>query len=171
MSHIGQNPIKISNDLHLHLEDHLLTLKGKLGTLTLILPKEISLTSNHKEIVLKSSSPPLWGTYRSLIKNMVVGVSQGYMIRLQLIGLGYKVYLDNNILYFKLGLSHLIGYRIPTDIHIEVKTNLILIKGINKEQVYNVATFIRSLKSPEPYKGKGIRFIDEWIKLKAGKKK
>jgi large subunit ribosomal protein L6 len=134
---------------------------------------------NDNEIIVKRNSDTkenrsLHGLYRSLINNMVKGVSEGYVKQLEIIGVGYRAMLNGNVLELNLGFSHPIYFVPPDDITLEVDTKsrknpVIKISGINKEMVGQVAAKIRSFRKPEPYKGKGIRYVDERIRRKAGK--
>lgn len=185
MSHIGTKGIQIPSDIKIFYDKSSITIKGILGHLYLELPIDIvcslsfdsslqlyiKLNSiNESEKMCKKS---IWGTYRSLIHNMIIGVSRGFSKKLELIGVGYKAYIDpENILNLRLGYSHIIRYTIPQDVKIQcLKPTLILIAGIDKQRVNQVAAEIRSFRKPEPYKGKGIRYDGEIIYLKEGKKK
>lgn len=185
MSHIGKEHINIPSNIKVSLEkkENLIIVEGKNGKLTkkispyvnielikdsIILKLNRKLYSRYSEKYIKS----IWGMSRSLIYNMIKGINQGYTIRLQLIGIGYKARLsdakDNLIL--KLGFSHSIRYIIPDTISISLlKPTLILIKGIDKQLVTQIAAKIRSLKSPEPFNGKGIKYLNEIVKLKEKK--
>lgn len=187
MSHIGKKGIQIPLDIKISCDKSSINIVGGLGNFYFQLPKEINciltfdsspqlyvklnLLEKNEKISKKSLS--IWGTYRSLIYNMIVGVSRGFSKKLELVGVGYKAYLDQeNILNLKLGYSHIIRYIIPQDVKIQcLKPTLIFITGIDKQRVNQIASEIRHLRKPEPYKGKGIRYGGEILYLKEGKKK
>ncbi len=180
MSRIGKLPIPISSKVDLTIgADNLITVKGEKGTTTLKVHPNLSLEKNDAELVVKRAddnkeNKALHGLYRTLINNMVVGVTEGYTKKLLVIGVGFRAAVTNNVLELILGYSHPIFFVPPEGINIEVDTksskNLtIIITGIDKELVGQVAAKIRSFRKPEPYKGKGIRYIDEYVRRKAGK--
>jgi large subunit ribosomal protein L6 len=180
MSRIGNQPVPLSDKVEFSLDaDNVVTIKGEKGSDSLKLHPDINIEKNDNEIIVKRSSETkqnksLHGLYRSLINNMVTGVSEGYVKQLEIIGVGYRAMLSGNILELNLGFSHPIYFVPPDDITLEVDTKsrknpIIKVSGINKEMVGQVAAKIRSLRKPEPYKGKGIRYLDERIRRKAGK--
>ncbi len=180
MSRIGNQPVPLSDKVEFSLDaDNVVTVKGEKGSDTLRLHPDIIVEKNNNEIIVKRSTDTkenrsLHGLYRSLINNMVTGVSEGYVKQLEIIGVGYRAMLNGNVLELNLGYSHPIYFVPPDDITLEVDTKsrknpVIKISGINKEMVGQVAAKIRSLRKPEPYKGKGIRYVDERIRRKAGK--
>lgn len=180
MSHIGKEPIKLPNNVKFFKENENIVFQGKEGTLTKALPFFLDINENNH--ILNISIKPeyvglkqyesMWGTYRTLLQNMVIGVSQGWTVKLILVGIGFRSKVENNILTLKLGFSHNIDYIIPEGIKIiSVKPTLISIFGIDYELVTKVAAEIRSYKKTEPYKGKGIRYINEVIRTKEAKKK
>jgi large subunit ribosomal protein L6 len=180
MSRIGNQPVPLSDKVEFSLDaDNVVTIKGEKGSDSLKLHPDINIEKNDNEIIVKRSSETkqnksLHGLYRSLINNMVTGVSEGYVKQLEIIGVGYRAMLSGNILELNLGFSHPIYFVPPDDITLEVDTKsrknpIIKVSGINKEMVGQVAAKIRSLRKPEPYKGKGIRYVDERIRRKAGK--
>ena len=180
MSRIGNQPVPLTDKVEFSLDaDNVVTIKGEKGTDTLKLHPDINIEKNGNEIIVKRSSETkdnksLHGLYRSLINNMITGVSEGYVKQLEIIGVGYRAMLSGNILELNLGFSHPIYFVPPDDITLEVDTKsrknpIIKVSGINKEMVGQVAAKIRSLRKPEPYKGKGIRYLDERIRRKAGK--
>jgi large subunit ribosomal protein L6 len=180
MSRIGKQPIPLAKDTEFSIgADNVVTIKGQKGTNSLRIHPEITVETNENEIVVTRSSDSkeqksLHGLYRSLISNMVQGVSEGYKKQLEIIGVGYRATFSNGVLELNLGYSHPI-YLVPPDgIDIEVDTKtrknpILIISGIDKELVGQVAAKIRSMRKPEPYKGKGIRYLDERIRRKAGK--
>lgn len=186
MSHIGKKSIHIPLDINISYNKFSIKITGPLGTLSLELPNKIECdfkTSPSPQLYVKikddnnskknKKNLSLWGTYRSLINNMVLGVSRGFSKKLELVGVGYRASLEkNDILNLKLGYSHPIDYNIPNDVKIQcLKPTLILITGIDHQRVNQVASEIRRFRSPEPYKGKGIKYGEEVISLKEGKKK
>lgn len=175
MSHIGKRIIKIPRNVFIDLNNklHYISIKGPLGFLELNYPNILNISiSENKLKIIPLHETYLWGTYRTLINNAILGVSQGFTIKLELIGIGYRASILNNLLHLKIGLSHDITIEIPQNITIScIKPTLISVTGINKQQVFQMASNIRSYCPPEPYKGKGIRYENEHIILKKGKKK
>jgi len=150
---------------------------GPKGHLVQTLPQGISVTEEGEKILVhraddQRSSKALQGLTRSLLANMVTGVAQGFEKRLEVIGIGYRADVQNQALKISLGFSHPVLFPIPEGIKVEVeKQTLITIKGIDKQQVGALAAKLRSIKSPEPYKGKGIRYVGERVRKKVGKAK
>nr|YP_007890562.1 ribosomal protein L6 [Histiona aroides]AGH24056.1 ribosomal protein L6 [Histiona aroides] len=186
MSHIGSKEIKIPANVTIELVGNKITVKGKNGSLSLVhknILVDLLVENNARHIIVKpyltgakksdKQASILWGTYRTLIDNMVTGVSQGYSKSLSLVGVGYKAnMLDKHRLSLKVGYSIDLLYNIPSDIKIECpKPDLINIYGIDKQRVNQVAAEIRAYREPEPYKGKGIRYVGEIVRTKEGKKK
>ncbi len=180
MSHIGKEVIKLPNNVKYIKENETIILKGKEGILTKSLPFFLDIKENNQILTIQikpeytglKQYQSMWGTYRTLLQNMVIGVSQGWTVKLVLIGIGFRSKVENNILTLKLGFSHNIDYIIPNGIKIIcIKPTLISIIGIDYELVTKVAAEIRSYKKTEPYKGKGIKYINEVIRTKEAKKK
>ena len=151
------------------------SVKGPRGELKLTIPDmfKISLENDQLTIVPQKNNKrtsALWGTTRALVANLIQGVAQGYEKKLELEGVGYSVALDGKNLVFKLGFSHPVKVACPEGIQFTVEKNLITVIGIDKQLVGQTAAVIRSKKKPEPYKGKGIHYLGEVIKRKAGKK-
>lgn len=180
MSRIGNQPIELKDDVEFSIDaDNVVTIKGKKGSDTLKIHPGINIDKEDGELVVNRSSDQkfdrsLHGLYRSLIQNMVVGVTEGYKKELEIIGVGYRASISNGVLELSLGFSHPIYFVAPDGVDIEVDTKsrknpMVIVSGINKELVGQVAAKIRSLRPPEPYKGKGIRYVDEWVRRKAGK--
>jgi len=180
MSRIGNQPIELKEGVEFSIDaDNVVTIEGKKGSDSLQIREGINVEKQDGELVVSRSSDAkfdrsLHGLYRSLIHNMVVGVTEGYKKELEIIGVGYRASLSNGVLELQLGFSHPIYFVAPDDVDIEVDTKtkknpLVIVSGINKELVGQVAAKIRSLRPPEPYKGKGIRYVDEWVRRKAGK--
>lgn len=172
MSRIGKIPVNIPENVEVIIKNNLIIVKGPLGSLDLSYPEEILLTVKDNKIYVYSDDSKLWGTYRSLIEQLVIGVSEGYTYNLELIGVGYKAFVENTNLILKVGYSHSIIPSIPKDISITCrKPTYISIFGINKYLVTQQAAKIRDYNKPEPYKGKGIIYENELIYRKEGKKK
>ena len=180
MSHIGKEPIKLPNNVKFSKENEKLTVHGKEGVLSKNLPFFLELKDNNNiltlaikpEYVGSKEYNSMWGTFRTLLQNMIIGVSQGWTVKLVLVGIGFRSKVENNNLNLKLGFSHNIDYVIPSGIKItSIKPTLISIFGIDYELVTKVAAEIRSYKKTEPYKGKGIRYLNEVIRSKEAKKK
>ncbi len=175
MSRIGKQIIEIPNGVDITVNGAVVKVKSSKGELTHVLPANVHLQINGKEAQVVVDNPDdyrqnvLWGTNASLVKNMVEGVSTGFSKQLEINGVGFKVAQSGQKLTLNLGFSHPIEFVLPKGIEGSVEKNLITIKGIDKQLVGQVAAQIRSLKKPEPYKGKGIKYADEVIRRKAGK--
>ncbi|WGH24845.1 MAG: 50S ribosomal protein L6 [Candidatus Shikimatogenerans bostrichidophilus] len=182
MSRIGNKIINITNNIKIYKKKNFIYIKGKLGVLKLKLNKKIDVKlTNNKIIIINNyknnkTYKGLHGLYRMLIYNMIKGVSVGYNIELELVGIGYKAETNKlgNILILNLGYSHSIIFHVCNKIHIKVDnikgSNIIInLFSIDKQLLGEVASKIRSLRKPDKYKGKGIRYKNEIIKLKAGK--
>ncbi|MDZ7681533.1 MAG: 50S ribosomal protein L6 [Fodinibius sp.] len=165
MSRIGNQPIELTDDVEFSIDaDNVITIKGDKGSDTLKIHSSITIEEQDGELLVKRNSDTkfdrsLHGLFRSLINNIVVGVSEGYKKELELRGVGYRASLSNGVLQLTLGFSHPIYFVAPDDVDLEVNTDgdnpKIIVSGINKELVGQVAAKIRSLRPPEPYKGKG----------------
>lgn len=175
MSRIGRQPITIPDSVKLDLSDGLIKVAGPKGELSLTLRPELNyqLQENQLTVSIKSSNKlnrSLHGTFQRLISNMIIGVTEGYQKNLELVGTGYRVAKQGNNIVLSLGLSHTIEYNPPSGVNLAVEgNNKITVSGIDKQQVGQAAANIRAYKTPEPYKGKGIRYQDEVIRRKAGK--
>lgn len=180
MSRIGKRPVPISDNVEFNIgADNVVTVKGEKGSGSLRIHPDIKVETKDNEIIVSRPSDSkehksLHGLYRSLLSNMVEGVSNGYKKQLEIIGVGFRATYTNGVLEMSLGYSHPIYFVPPEGIDIEVDTKsrknpIINISGINKELVGQVAAKLRSLRKPEPYKGKGVRYLDERIRRKAGK--
>ncbi len=179
MSRIGNKPVEL-NDVEFSINgDNVITLKGDKGSDTLKVEPGIKIEQKDGSLVVTRSSDgqhekSLHGLYRSLISNMIEGVTKGYKKELVIIGVGFRAAYQGGVLELNLGFSHSIHFVPPKEIDIEVdrktrKNPTVIVKGINKELVGQAAAKIRSFRPPEPYKGKGIRYVDEWVRRKAGK--
>ena len=179
MSRIGKQPVIVSTDVEVVLSNDVIVVSGKLGKLTHSIDNSVTVDYNKAENKITvtpkgddKKSRSMWGLSRTLINNMVVGVSKGFSKTLDINGVGYKTAVKGNILSMFLGYSHDINYIIPNGIEIKCpKPTQIEVFGYDKQQVGQVAALIRSLRKPEPYKGKGVKYADETIIRKVGKKK
>jgi len=177
MSRIGKKTINIPDGVELKIENKKVIVKGPKGQLEQILSNNFELVQDKesKELLIKpikesKSNSALWGLFRSLIFNMIKGVTDGFEKKLEINGVSYRAVVQNNNLILNLGLSHPVEIEAPKDISFEVEKNIITVSGIDKQLVGQIAAKVREQKKPEPYKGKGIRYIDEVIRRKAGKK-
>lgn len=178
MSRVGKNPILVEDSsTKISLEGSLINFKGALGSIELDFNKKVSVDLNDNKIEVfplstSISDRSMWGTYRSLINNAVIGVSKGWKLTLNLIGVGYKAQIKGSILVLSLGYSHDISYQIVEDIKISCKdSTTIIIEGVDRQKVGQVAADIKRLRKADPYKGKGIYIEGEHIIRKEGKKK
>jgi large subunit ribosomal protein L6 len=175
MSRIGKKIIIVPKDAKIEVKDNLILVEGPKGKLSRPLSPRITLEIKEKEVSVKrvadtKMDKSLHGLFRALIVNMLKGVTEGYKKELEIIGVGFKAGVQGNILNMSLGFSHPVNFSIPQGIKIETpKPTQIVITGIDKELVGKVSTEIRSVYPPEPYKGKGVRFLGEFVKKKVGK--
>jgi large subunit ribosomal protein L6 len=180
MSRIGILPINLPQGVTVTVDNNnLVTVKGPKGELQQQVDKDIQVKVGEQEVVIDRAneeirSRSMHGLYRSLINNMVIGVSEGYTIQQELVGVGYRAEAKGQILELSLGFSHDIHFRIPDEVKLETKTErrsnpVITLTSADKQLIGQVAAKIRSLRPPEPYKGKGIRFVGEQLRRKAGK--
>ena len=176
MSRIGKTPISLPTSVEIAIDGANIEVKGPKGSLNLVLTEGISLTQEDESLVVhrdsdERQSKALHGLMRSLINNMIIGVTEGYSKQLELVGVGYRVQAKGKTnLEFQLGFSHPVNVSAPDGIEFDVPSPTELnISGIDKQMVGQVAADIRALKKPEPYKGKGIRYAGEHIIRKAGK--
>jgi len=179
MSRIGNNPIDIPEGVTIHFDNNIINVKGKLGELSQEINPAITLNIDEKTITLSrkddlKENRSMHGLYRALIFNMVHGVSQGYTKKLELIGVGYRAATNGQKLDFSVGFSHNIVFEIPQEIKVTAETEkgkapVITLTSHDKQLLGAVASKIRSFRKPEPYKGKGIRYVDEYVRRKAGK--
>ena len=175
MSRIGKKPVKIPEGVTVNLEGNVITATGPKGNLNLKFRPEVSLeiSGNEVKINRKSETPKaksVHGLTRTLVENLVFGVSKGWNKGLEIIGVGYRAAIEETTLILNLGFSHQVKFPAPEGINFEVVDNTkINVKGIDKQLVGETAAQIRRIKPPEPYKGKGIRYIGEIVRKKAGK--
>lgn len=175
MSRIGKKPVPLTKGVKIDIKDGIIKVSGPKGELTQKLREEITVAVEGETIKLvrkdeTKSSKSLHGLYRALINNMVVGVTEGFKKELDIVGVGYKAEFKQNFLQLAMGYSHPIYFRAPDGIKVEtpLPTNII-VSGIDKELVGQVAAKIRSFRKPEPYKGKGIMYKGEVVRRKEGK--
>lgn len=175
MSRIGKKPILIPKEVEVKINGQSVLVKGVKGALTLALHPKIKAEVKDQEIIVvvarteDKEEKSLWGLFRSLINNMVEGVTKGFSKQLEINGIGFKAAVSGRKLILNVGYSHPVEYEIPQDIEIKAEKNIIIISGIDKQKVGQVAAEIRAVKKPEPYKGKGIKYAGEVIRRKAGK--
>jgi large subunit ribosomal protein L6 len=177
MSRIGKHPVPIPDSVKVALAGQTLKVSGKLGELERTLPKEVQLVQDDGAITVQprgesKRARAMWGLSRTLVANMVEGVSKGFTKKLVISGVGYRAAVDGKIVNLQLGYSHDIKYAVPDDIDVKCETpTAITITGADRQKVGQVASELRAFRLPEPYKGKGIRYDDEVIRRKEGKKK
>jgi large subunit ribosomal protein L6 len=179
MSRIGNQPIRIPEGVSINIENNNVQVKGPKGELNQLVDPDIIIDISEGEVKLKRPTEQkrhkaMHGLYRSLINNMVIGVSTGYKIELELIGVGYRVEAKENYLDLTLGYSHHDYFQVPPEISVKTesakgKNPVIILESHDKQLIGQVAAKIRSLRKIEPYKGKGIKFVGEQIRRKAGK--
>lgn len=180
MSRIGKLPIEIPAGVTINVsKENLVTVKGPLGTLTQKVDPDLEVAVEATQIVVKRPTEQkrhraMHGLYRSLLHNMVVGVSKGYELKLELVGVGYRADAQNQILDLVLGFSHHTYLQIPPEVKVIAVTDkrsnpIITLNSADKQLIGHVAAKIRSFRAPEPYKGKGVKFVGEKLRRKAGK--
>ena len=179
MSRIGKAPIAIPAGVTVEVKDHVVTVKGKNGSLEQVVNPDITVAIEDGHVLVTRPSDDrehraLHGLYRALIHNMVVGVSEGYRKEMELVGVGYRATANGQVLELSLGFSHAIYIKLPPEVKVEAKTErnknpLIILTSDDKQLLGQVCAKIRSLRKPEPYKGKGIKFVGEVIRRKSGK--
>ena len=177
MSRIGQNPVTVPSDVTVDIAGQLVTAKGKLGELSLNLVDDVQVTREDDKLLVKprgtsKRARTMWGTSRSLLQNIVTGVCEGFTIRLEIIGVGYRAAVEGKDLVLQLGFSHEVRHPIPDGITVKCeRPTLIDITGADRQRIGQFAANIRAYRKPEPYKGKGIRYANEFVLRKEGKKK
>jgi len=175
MSRIGMKPVPVAAGVKVTVNGKEVVTEGKLGKMSVTLPESISAVLEGNEVKVsrvsdEGNNKAMHGLFRSLIKNNIIGVSEGYKKELQIVGVGYKAVLAGNKLTLSLGYSHDIVYPVPEGIKIQIAEGTkISISGVDKQLVGQVAASIRKFKKPEPYKGKGVRYSDEHVVIKPGK--
>ena len=176
MSRVANNPINFPDTVNVSISDNVVLVKGNKGELDFCLPSSISIDIKDEIITVNydsedQESVALAGTTRSILNNMVVGVSEGFEKKLELIGVGYRAKASGKLLELTLGFSHPIKYQLPDDIEVETPSQTeVVLKSHNKQLLGQAASEIRAFRPPEPYKGKGVRYSDEQVKRKEAKK-
>nr|YP_009297309.1 ribosomal protein L6 [Porphyridium sordidum]AOM66652.1 ribosomal protein L6 [Porphyridium sordidum] len=175
MSRIGKKPVVIPDKVDVKIHQKTISCKGPKGELFYNIPDEISVEINGNEIQVQKKidnlkAQALFGMSRTIINNNILGVSQGFSKRLEIKGVGYRSQIEGKNLILNLGFSHPVKVEPPKDITLQVENNTnIIVNGVDKQVVGQTAAYIRSIRPPEPYKGKGVRYQGEVVKLKAGK--
>jgi large subunit ribosomal protein L6 len=175
MSRLGKLPIKVPTDVQVKIEGDLVTVKGPKGELKRKVLPQISVKLENGELMVNIINPKnkrenaLWGLYWNLIRNMVIGVKDGFQKKLEVNGVGFKVQGAGKKLTFNLGFSHQVVFDLPPAVEAKVEENIVTVSSPDKELLGEIAHQIRELKKPEPYKGKGIKYVDEVIRRKEGK--
>lgn len=177
MSRVAKEPVELPQGVEFSQSGRTVSLKGSKGSLSLQLNSEIELVHDENTLMVKARSgsrfaTAISGTTRALLANMVQGVTEGFEKKLQLVGIGYRVQFQGNKLNLTLGFSHPVDFTVPEGITIETPSQTeIVVKGMDKQLVGQVAAEIRGFRPPEPYKGKGVRYADERVVIKEAKKK
>ena len=175
MSRVAKSPVTILSGVSVDIKGQVVTVKGPKGTGSIVLNKDVSIKEDNGSLLFDakdSSSMPIAGTMRSLVNNIVIGVTQGYEKKLLLVGVGYRATLQGKDLKLALGFSHDVIYKAPEGVSFEVPKNQteITVSGIDKQTIGQVCAEIRAFRPPEPYKGKGVRYADEHVFRKEAKK-
>ncbi len=177
MSRVGKNPVEIPQGVAVDIQGNALTAKGKLGVLSLTLVDEVEAKIDDGKVWVSprgdsASAHKFWGTMRSLVDNVITGVSEGFTRNLEINGVGYRAQVQGADLILQLGYSHEVRYSVPDGITIQCADQThISVHGADKRKVGQTAADIRAMRPPEPYKGKGIKYAEEYIVRKEGKKK
>jgi large subunit ribosomal protein L6 len=174
MSRVANNPVQLPGGVEVKVDGRDLSVKGSKGTLALLLAEgvQVSQDDNALTIAYDDKLKAMAGTTRALVANMVKGVSEGWEKKLVLNGVGYRANVSGNTVNLTVGLSHPVEYKLPEGVSAETPSQTeIVVKGVDKQVVGQVAANIRSFRPPEPYKGKGIRYADEYVRRKEAKKK
>jgi len=175
MSRVGKKPIKITEGVEVRKEDRKIIVKGSKGELSWEIRPEIEVEIKEGEVIVSpkketKKTNAFWGLTRTLIANMIQGVTEGFEKQLEINGVGYKANMEGENLILYVGFSHLVEIKKPEGIELSVKKNIISVSGISKQLVGEAAARIRKVRPPEPYKGKGIRYLGEVVRRKESKK-
>ena len=176
MSRVAKNPITIPDSVNLTTDNNVVSVKGSKGELDFNMPSSVSIEVNENVISIRyddtnQKSIALAGTTRSIINNMIIGVTEGFEKKLELIGVGYRAKALGKLLELTLGFSHPIKYQLPEEVEVETPSQTeVILRSHNKQVLGQAAAEIRSFRPPEPYKGKGVRYSDEQVKRKEAKK-
>lgn len=177
MSRIGQSPVEIKENVEVIYEEKVLKVKGPKGHLELVVNNDINIKIDNNSLSVENINDTQkgianWGTTRALINNMIIGVTDGFSKNLEIVGVGYRAAINGRKLTLNLGLSHPVEMDVPEGIEIKMDGNTKMsVTGANKQMVGQFCSVIRSKRPPEPFKGKGIRYSDEYVIRKEGKKK
>jgi len=177
MSRIGKKPVPVPSEVTINLDGQALKAKGPKGELALQLVDQVTIEQTEDGLLVKpiddsKTARSMWGMARTQVSNIIEGVSKGFEKKLEINGVGYRAQAQGQVLNLALGFSHDVNYEVPTGISVETpKPTEIVVKGIDKQQVGQVAAEIRQYRKPEPYKGKGVKYAGEYIVRKEGKKK
>lgn len=175
MSRIGKKPITIPSDVTVTIDGQTVSVKGPKGELQQVLSPLVSVTQDEQNLIVDlqdkddQSEYAIWGTSASILGNMVEGVTEGFKKELEVNGVGYKVALQGKKLVLNVGYSHPVEFNLPEGVDAEVEKNVITLTSADKQKLGQAAAEIRKVRKPEPYKGKGIKYMDEEIRRKAGK--
>ncbi|KKQ56934.1 MAG: 50S ribosomal protein L6 [Parcubacteria group bacterium GW2011_GWA2_38_13] len=175
MSRIGKKPIVVPENVDVKIDGQHISVSGPKGKLEIDLHPQVFVSMKDRIITFSVANPEnsrqgaLWGLMRSLVKNMVDGVVTEFSKKLEIVGIGFKAEVKKDELILNVGYSHQVHYKVPKGIEIKVEKNIIIVSGADKHSVGQTSAEIRSIKKPEPYKGKGIKYVDEIVKRKAGK--
>lgn len=176
MSRVAKNPINVPDNVELNIVDNIVKVKGSKGELEFNLPSSVSIENKENLLTVKyneddQQSVALAGTTRSIVNNMIIGVSEGFEKKLELIGVGYRAKASGKLLELTLGFSHPIKYQLPEEVEVETPSQTeVVLKSHDKQILGQAASEIRAFRPPEPYKGKGVRYADEQVKRKEAKK-
>jgi large subunit ribosomal protein L6 len=177
MSRVGKNPIAVPKGVEISIAADQITVKGPLGSLTQVVNAKVAVVREGEELKVKPANDSrdadaMSGTFRALVNNMVQGVTKGFEKKLSLVGVGYRAQAQGDKLNLSLGFSHPVVHSMPKGVKVETPQQTeIVIKGIDKQLVGQVAAEVRAYRPPEPYKGKGVRYVDERVVIKETKKK
>ncbi len=175
MSRIGKKPIQIPDGVTVTINGQQITAKGPKGELSYTVHPHVKIAQQDQTLVLtidnsdNKKDRALWGTNRQLVANILIGVSQGYTKQLEINGVGYRAEVKGQVLVLNVGYSHPVEFKLPEGVSAKVEKNLITLESIDKQLLGETAANIRKIRKPEPYKGKGIKYVDEVILRKAGK--
>lgn len=175
MSRLGKQPLELPSGVTMELKDGIVTVKGSKGELTLPVKDDVAIAIDGNMVTLAPANDSkearaLWGTYASILRNLVIGVTEGYKKVLEIEGVGYRAEASGNTITLNVGFSHPVQLEVPEGLSATVEKSVITIEGIDKHAVGQFAANVRAVKEPEPYKGKGIRYQGEYIIRKQGKK-
>ena len=176
MSRVAKNPINVPDNVELNIVDNIVKVKGSKGELEFNLPSSVSIENKENLLTVKyneddQQSVALAGTTRSIVNNMIIGVSEGFEKKLELIGVGYRAKASGKLLELTLGFSHPFKYQLPEEVEVESPSQTeVVLKSHDKQILGQAASEIRAFRPPEPYKGKGVRYADEQVKRKEAKK-